>query len=269
MTISEMHNAVKMGLDKTSSLSLPAFENVEIDFWLNKAQEKFIDMIYNEYKQLGEGSRMYDFLAPILMTFSTTSDLEKPLNKDESTGISTNAIRKNLRMRRIVNPATPTVFTDYSDDLRHILSVYAYLENNYLEDGTFGTATSLYKCDSIKEEDSIHYLKNAFNVPYFENPVYYVTQDYGYATTTTTPSGSSWPTVNCKELVIIYNSFASGVGQLYVSAIRNPRQVIFLASVGCELPVIAHQKIVDLTVAMLLENIESSRIETNTQLLNI
>ena len=38
MTISEMHLAFKLELDKTSALELPSFEPEEIDFWLNAAQ---------------------------------------------------------------------------------------------------------------------------------------------------------------------------------------------------------------------------------------
>lgn len=42
MTISEFHLAVKIKLDKTSSLELPSFEPEEIDFWLNDTIELFI-----------------------------------------------------------------------------------------------------------------------------------------------------------------------------------------------------------------------------------
>jgi len=37
-----MHIAVKLGLDKSSALELPAFEPEEIDLWLNVAQDRFI-----------------------------------------------------------------------------------------------------------------------------------------------------------------------------------------------------------------------------------
>lgn len=42
MDVSTMHTAVKLELDKTSALELPAFEPEEIDFWLNEAVESFI-----------------------------------------------------------------------------------------------------------------------------------------------------------------------------------------------------------------------------------
>lgn len=42
MTISDMHVAVKLDLDKTSALDIPAFEPEEIDFWLNRAIRDFI-----------------------------------------------------------------------------------------------------------------------------------------------------------------------------------------------------------------------------------
>ena len=46
MTISEMHNAIKMEIDKTSSLSIASFENEEIDYWLNQAIMTFINQRY-------------------------------------------------------------------------------------------------------------------------------------------------------------------------------------------------------------------------------
>lgn len=47
MTISEMHTAFKLELDKTSSLELPAYEPEEIDFWLNNAIRKFVKTRYS------------------------------------------------------------------------------------------------------------------------------------------------------------------------------------------------------------------------------
>jgi len=51
MTIAETHVAVKLGLDKTSSLELPAFEPEELDFWINKGISKFIDVAYKTFEE--------------------------------------------------------------------------------------------------------------------------------------------------------------------------------------------------------------------------
>jgi len=47
MTIAQMHTAVKLGLDKSSALDTPGYEDGEIDLWLNKAILKFIKTRYS------------------------------------------------------------------------------------------------------------------------------------------------------------------------------------------------------------------------------
>jgi len=47
MTIENMHIAVKLELDKSAALELPAFEDEEIDFWLNNAIQKFVKTRYS------------------------------------------------------------------------------------------------------------------------------------------------------------------------------------------------------------------------------
>jgi hypothetical protein len=47
MNVARMHIEFKVGLDKTDSLNYPNFEPVEIDLWLNKAQDKFVKQRYS------------------------------------------------------------------------------------------------------------------------------------------------------------------------------------------------------------------------------
>src|SRR3972149_1677511 len=53
MTVAEMHLAVRLNLDKTSSFEYASFLQEELDFWLNEAQERFVKQrLYgNNYKQ--------------------------------------------------------------------------------------------------------------------------------------------------------------------------------------------------------------------------
>ena len=55
MTIGEMHIAFKMWLDKSYGLELAAFENEEIDFWLNKAVREFVKTRYSGMNVKREG----------------------------------------------------------------------------------------------------------------------------------------------------------------------------------------------------------------------
>jgi len=81
MTIGDMHIAVKLGLDKTSSLELPAFEPEEIDFWLNKAIEQFVD---NQYKIFEETQYVTEALKPLVEEdiFATYSGSYGNANKE-------------------------------------------------------------------------------------------------------------------------------------------------------------------------------------------
>ena len=51
MNISEMHTAFKLEIDKSEGLELPAFEQEEIDKWLNNAIRKFVKTRYKEFEQ--------------------------------------------------------------------------------------------------------------------------------------------------------------------------------------------------------------------------
>ena len=42
MTVLEMHTAVLLGLDKSASLQVAAFEPEDIDYWLNEGQLELI-----------------------------------------------------------------------------------------------------------------------------------------------------------------------------------------------------------------------------------
>lgn len=50
-----MHQNVKLQLDKTSALELPAFEPEEIDYWLNEAIRKFVKTRYSGINPKKEG----------------------------------------------------------------------------------------------------------------------------------------------------------------------------------------------------------------------
>jgi len=54
MDIETMHIAVKLELDKSSALELPAFEPEEIDLWLNNAIRKFVKTRYSGMNSKGQ-----------------------------------------------------------------------------------------------------------------------------------------------------------------------------------------------------------------------
>jgi len=54
MTINQAHNYTKLELDKTSSLTLPSFEEEEIDYWLDDAILRFAKQKYSGANVKGE-----------------------------------------------------------------------------------------------------------------------------------------------------------------------------------------------------------------------
>ena len=75
MTISEMHNGVKQELDKTSSLELPAFEEEEIDYWLNQTILTFINQRYGGVNIKGTGIEETQKRIEDLRTLVVNNDL--------------------------------------------------------------------------------------------------------------------------------------------------------------------------------------------------
>ena len=56
MTVQELHYAIDQGLQKVGSYAYDNFLPDEIDFWLNRAQERFIKdraFAHSDQKQLG------------------------------------------------------------------------------------------------------------------------------------------------------------------------------------------------------------------------
>lgn len=72
MNITDMRLAVMLGLDKTSALASPAFEDEEIDYWLNEAQLELVKRkaFGNNARQEGinDSVKRMDDLNPLIKT---------------------------------------------------------------------------------------------------------------------------------------------------------------------------------------------------------
>ena len=55
MTISQMHTAFRLELDKVNSLQYPDFTSTEIDYWLNRAIREFVKTRYSGLNPKREG----------------------------------------------------------------------------------------------------------------------------------------------------------------------------------------------------------------------
>lgn len=151
-------------------------------------------------------------------------------------------IRTLIKNSPVIDNVTGTLPTD----LYSLLEVYAYVDR-LLEDGTSVGSTE-YQCKLISEAESFRYKETNGHKPYFLYPVYYVNS------------------YNSHYLKVLVDSFSTLL-EVKVSYVKNPAVVSLSSTVDCDLPEFTHQKIVDLTVILLLENIESQRFATNSVIL--
>jgi hypothetical protein len=224
MTIQEMHQAVKLELDKTSALELPSFEPEEIDYWLNKAIITFIKSRYSGINLLRESfeqtQRRMDDIRILVTEFpftsltSGTTDIDKPYS--------------------------------YLVDLDLLVEDYLYrvgeeVEISYVDSYTSTTYT---KRQGITECTSDTYRRYVDN-PYSEHRLH-----HGEAKPLRLFKG------NFVELITDSNY---SITKYYLRYLRYPTVVSYTDEVDCELPDHTHSEIVNITVSMMLENIESIR----------
>lgn len=252
MTVSEMHVAVKLGLDKSSALELPSFEPEEIDYWLNNAQDEFIRERYKQYLTAVNANDN-----PILLKIN--KDLS-PIIRDtvlSGSGTSLTQVDANFSGGKLYSLAF-----DSLQDSAYVLKVHVRITRT-LEDGS--TATNEYvPCKFINLSELDRYLTTPFNEPYFEQPVYYVSEE---GDTASVPLAGENVTA-IRILVDYFTSAASSAGLTYLITPQEINITTGSPNGDSILPNHTHQEIVDICVNKLIENIESGRFQTNSALLN-
>jgi hypothetical protein len=248
MTVSEMHVAVKLGLDKSSALELPSFEPEEIDYWLNVGQDRYIYDRYKEYKNNKTDNAI---------TKEIHEELSPLIKYDNFAAAAITGFFGTVGMSGggyYINIDSLGTYT-----LRHILVVMGYVTRT-LEDGS-GVTGGLVFCNNISISDLNKYVINSFNQkPYFENPVYFLSQAF-----------SADPN---RGMVILVDYYTSSLEKVDLVYIREPKKLNRTVdndtlTTTCELPKYIHQRIVDLTVFLMIENIESNRVQTNALTLKL
>jgi len=109
-------------------------------------------------------------------------------------------------------------------------------------------ATPEYKtCDLIEYTNTDNYIVDGYNKGIFKNPKYLFYND--------------------KIIVMLdyYSTLNSSSPHFRLAYIKKPVRMVHSTGTDCELKDDLHRKIVDLAVNLTLEEIESPRLETNTQ----
>ena len=230
MTVSEMHTAVKLGLDKTSSLATPAFEPEEIDYWLNEAQTELVKqkMFGNNYRQedFDMGVKRADDLTDLIVY---SSELTYSVS-NTSPNFRPHPYHPNIAVVDI----DPTTTPDY---MFYVGSDFLITDPNAPNTGVEPMETTI-----IAQADIGYLVETPYNKPFLKNGYIYLKEG---------------------QINVIYDSLSTPVF-IYVSYLKKPTVLdVSTPTQVSDLPEQVHPEIVALTVKLMIENIESPRVQTN------
>jgi hypothetical protein len=245
MTISEMHIAFKLGLDKTESLQYPSFLPEEIDFWLNQAIRKFVKTRYSGVNSKREGfeqsQKRIDDLRSLVRELTIpcsvgTTGVNKPNSYVLTNGFS-NAVF-------LVEPAL--YWLSLGEEVK-----ISYTSTNARPGvpatikrvGVTGITANDYrwKIDDPLAPHVLHYDEAKPLRLFYNNTIEFIT-DGNYSIT-----------------------------EAYLRFIKQPKEVDVTATVGtadCDLAEHTHDEVVSLAIQLALENIEQPRLQSYTQEVN-
>ena len=228
MTVLEMHTAVYLGLDKSASYQTAAFEPEDIDFWLNEAQLELV-----KRKAFGNNYRREDLDGSV----KHMEDLST-LIKEYETTTSTHAFYPNVvSSTTLSNIGAPQADT-------YMFFVGATLQ--------YATTNKLAEVTLIGKDQIKNLIQTEYNIPFLRVPYAYIADD---------------------KLNIIKDPYSNAVSSVLIRYIKRPNTMV-RSGVGvgtvttCVLPVQVHTEVVALAVSLMLENIESTRFQTNQIVLN-
>lgn len=236
MTISEMHTAFKMELDKSSSLELPSFEPEEIDYWLNRGIRQFVKNRFTGTEKgvafEGNTKRIEDIKSLIVETTINGASLVAGTRKVPSYVASLASITTGANAKWfILGEEVDIVYTKLGDTTTTTKT-----------QGVTQCTVDTYRShvDDPYSEHRLHYEE--------AKPLRLVYQDY-------------------IELITDGNYTINAYRIRYL---RKPATVDVdsAPAVSCDLPEHTHDEIVVLAANLALENIEQQRYKTNLEVLN-
>lgn len=239
MIVAEMHDAVRLGLDKSSNLPLPSFLPEEIDYWLNEAQIQII-----KQKAFGNNFRKEGFEDSVKRIEDLATLVTIPEGTYASPPLYPHPFYPNVQYIEKGDIGNnfhfPQLAFEYMYYVDSVVSVTT-------DTKSFQLGTRLASHDKIR-----NLIETEFNKPVIRTPfVYFYEDKIGY--------------------IHDPDHFISSV---HVTCIRKPKEMVYSnpsqkQTIVCELPEHVHPEIVASAINMILENIESPRQETNIQQLTL
>ena len=236
MTISEMHTAFKLGLDKTESLQYPSFLAEEIDFWLNQAIRKFVKTRYSGINSKREGFEQSQ---------KRIDDLRTLTREVTITCTGAGAIKPNGYV--LTNGFSNAAFTSipYWLSLGEEVTI-SYTSTTTRNGGTVTKRVGVVditsdsyrsKVDDPLSDHVLHYDEARPLRLFYNNTIEFIT-DGNYTIT-----------------------------EAYIRYIKQPVTVVYNTT-SCDLAEHTHEEIVNMAVQLALENVEQPRLQSYTQGVN-
>lgn len=233
MTVSEMHMAIRIVLDKTSGFTYASLLPEELDFWLNEAQQRFIKQRLSGNNYLRE---KYD------QSQKRIDDLKTLVRQSGNLTLTSSNLGSNVKEAILPTSDSTSPYMFYlNSSLKDSL-------NNELQTGDIIPVTLLNT-----------YVKDSINNPFILKPLVFIYNAY-----------SSFYTTNVDKIAFIHGDeftpYTASV--LYV---KKPMKLVSgtpstYETNTCELPEHTHSEIVNIAVSLLVENLESPRVQTFEQL---
>ena len=236
MTISEMHTAFKLGLDKVESLQYPSFLTEEIDFWLNQAIRKFVKTRYSGMNIKQEGFEQSQKRIDDLRTL--VREVTVPCSAGVAGVNKPNSYVLTSGFGNVVFTTDP-----------YWLSLGEEVTISYTSTQPIAGVVTPKRVGVVDiTSDSYRFEKED---PLSEHILHYD---------------------EAKPLRLFYNNTIEfitdgtySITEAYVRYIKQPKTVIYATAISCDLAEHAHEEIVNMAVQLVLENIEQPRLQSYSQ----
>ena len=234
MTITEMHQAFRLELDKSNALEYPDFLPEEIDFWLNKAIRTFVKTRYSGFNIKKQGFEQSQ---------KRIEDLRNLVVEDQ--------------LVPVIDPGNTSYLDDvtvYNVDLTTTSQTYWF---NLGEE----VAIEYTDCNGDIKQRRQFIIETTLNEygREIQNPFGEFRLEGGKAKPLRLFIGDLVQLITDGNYVpILY----------YITYLRKPIDVNIVTLVDCDLQEECHDEVVSQAVNLVLENIESKRMQTQTIIQN-
>ena len=239
MNVTEMHHAVELGVQQIDSHRDDDFLPEEIDYYLNKSQERFIKKRYNPFgnaymRGFEQSQKRIEDLRKL---FVKDGQLDSNFSEDTSaiSGFYTDYVELpedhflTISQRSLVKFKTGGINWEINNGKR------------VPTDTNYGEKVSKNR---VAQSDQIYSLLNdPFNTTKYDDPI----ADFN------------------ENQINIYTDNTFIVDKLFLNYIRHPKKVNYNKSINCELPQHTHEEIVDGAVRLILGTIDSMGPEYKAQ----